>query len=210
MRRERRPAPWVLGVDASLTRTALVLIPPDWVPGDWAALKVREISILGMPREECLDDLECEEYRVDRLTQIAARACDFVREHCCNRALRGYIESYAFSASSSSVTKLAELGGVLRVTFYTDVDLQLVLEPVTASSARKLLLGRLPQKDQKLAAQGALYRAGFLKERQDSWLSAEKRATRWVKECGDACDALIVGNAGRADLGFLSLTLGGG
>jgi hypothetical protein len=206
VRRERRPVPWVLGVDASLTRTALVLIPPGWVPGDWGCLFVHEISIPGVPREHCRDDLEFEEYRVDRLSCIAENAFEFVAQHFeMNREFRGFIESYAFSASSSSVTKLAELGGVLRVTFYNRMNL--ILAPVTASSARKLMLGRLPQKDQKLAAQGALYRAGFLSERQDPRLSAEKRATRWMKECGDACDALCIANAGRCDLGLLGLTL---
>jgi Holliday junction resolvasome RuvABC endonuclease subunit len=187
----RRPkeVPYVLGIDPSLTRSAAVLIPPGWELGDWAKLMFRSVEVPALdPLPLGAESREFERARIRRMMTIAERLVSFVRGA---RPIRGFIESYAFSASSSSVTKLAELGGIIRARFLEDPGMEggLPLEPVTASQARKQLLGRLPRKDQKLAVQLALGRVGA------------------PFGNADECDAFTVAAYGLTEVGAMGFSL---
>ena len=108
---------------------------------------------------------------------------DFAISH---QVFHCYVEDYAFSRRSSSVTKLAELGGHARCEF---LSYGRVLTPVPASAARKLLLGKLPRKDAKVAVQAALYGA-------DALLNNDNE-----------CNAFAVANFGLSEQGCVALTL---
>jgi hypothetical protein len=181
----------VVGLDLSLTGPAACCIPPGWEIGDWSALDVEA----WMPEVPAKDDL-AGLYR--RLSWIVDRVVAFVaRASLPDRWVGGpygaggrpavAVEAYAFAARSSSVTKLAELGGAVRVALYSR---GIIAVPVTASEARKLVLGKLPRKDQKTAVQAALWAAGCPKE--------------WS---GDVLDSFAVANAARSNLGGIALTL---
>jgi Holliday junction resolvasome RuvABC endonuclease subunit len=166
----------VVGFDLSLRAPAACCVPMGWKLGDWSTLRVETTMVVVDPYDPT----------VRRLQLIA----DWALQFCTTpRVAQIYVESYAFSASSSSVTKLAELGGAVRLRLYTAGG-GLVMQPLTASFARKLLLGQLPRKGAKLAVQFALKKYGFPK---------------W--ESDDACDAFAIANAGRAELGLPFLTL---
>lgn len=192
MARRSKSVPYVLGIDPSLTRTAAVLIYPGWELGDWKSQSLAWRSI-EVPAPDPLpvgapEPREFERARIRRMMTIADRLVSFVRGA---RPIRGFIESYAFGASSASVTKLAELGGIIRARFLDDpgMDGGLPLEPVTASQARKQLLGRLPRKDQKLAVQLALGRVGALFGNADE------------------TDAFAICNFGLTECGIVALSL---
>lgn len=192
-RLERAPGPAVVGLDLSLTRPAACRIPGDWEVGDWSRVVVASWEP-AVPRG---DGIDFERARIERLVEIADRVRAFVEMGARSPGDREVvveprvdavgIESYAYSSSSSSVTKLAELGGVVRVSLFS---YGIVPVPVVAASARKLLLGKLPRADQKAWVQAALKRA---------------RAPFW--EDDDQADAFCVANWLRAELGGVALVM---
>jgi Holliday junction resolvasome RuvABC endonuclease subunit len=173
MRTQKRTV--VLGLDLSLRRPAAVVIPAGWELGRWQDLKRLSFEPL-----EVASDRE----RYMRVGGIVARMIVFAREHEVSYA---GVEDYAFSKSSSSVTKLAELGGHARVEFLRRMGL--LLRPVAASQARRQLLGALPPKNAKILTQRALYAAGapFAND--------------------DECDAFAVANFMLTELGLVALSL---
>jgi hypothetical protein len=168
----------VIGIDPSLTRSAVVIIPPGWELGDW--LTLRWCSVEVPPGDGT------ERQRVERMGEIVHDLVEFVHSNSWSPS-RAFVESYAFNARSASVTKLAELGGILRHQYL--IEFGTALEPVTASQARKQLLGKLPRKDQKLAVQLALGRAGA------------------PFENGDEVDAFVCANFGLTECGLTALSL---
>lgn len=182
--RTRREPPAVVGLDLSLTGPAAVAIPPRWVIGMWSAL-------YAWTREYPPIKEGYEVGRAARLVEISAAVEEFILQVSVRRScpVVVYVENYAFQKRSSSVTKLAELGGAVRARLYQRAP-GLVPIPVVAASARKLLLGKLPQKEQKYAVQAAVFAAGAPKE--------------WTE---DVVDAFVVSNAGLSDLGFRHLCL---
>jgi hypothetical protein len=170
----RRSDKVVAGLDLSLTCPAVVVIPSGWVLGDWPNLaRARLIT----------DPVNDDHARAMRIIKIVGFVRDFVLSQ---GATDWFVEDYAFSKRSSSVTKLAELGGHARAEFLTYGK---PLRAVPASQARKLLLGKLPRKDAKLAVQNALYTHGAKFEDDNE------------------CDAFCVANFGLSEVGlpFLSL-----
>jgi hypothetical protein len=167
--------PVVLGLDLSLRQPAAVVIPFGWRLGDWPTLWRYSFAT---------EDPKSDRERYQRIGGIVDRMAQFAHTR---RVTHAYIEDYAYSRSSSSVTKLAELGGHARVEFLR--RLGLVLHPVGEAQARRLLLGRLPPKDRKVAAQRALYAAGA------------------PFANGDECDAFVVANFGLSEFGLTALTL---
>ena len=190
-RRARNPGSdvWVLGIDPSLTRTAAVLIPPGWRLGDWSTLRWTEVEV-APPDAKAMSATEYEWARVERLGEIVDRLIAWVSENHEGEHLSAWTEGYAFGANSASVTKLAELGGVMRHQFQCEFQVPLV--PVSPQSARKYLLGKLPRKDQKLAAHSAMLAHGV------PWRTA------------DVTDALCVANYGLSELGLTGLSLADG
>jgi Holliday junction resolvasome RuvABC endonuclease subunit len=150
------------------------MIPAGWELGHWPSLET--LSFETWPGETEAD-------KADRLLDISNRMLNFVLAGSVKNV---FVENYAFSRSSSSVTKLAELGGAIRVLFRMR---DLVLRPVVASSARKLLLGKLPRKNAKVAVQQALYAHGALFHNDDE------------------CDAYVVANFGMSELGLTAMSL---
>ena len=179
----------VLGIDPSLTRTAAVLIPPNWKLGDWSTLRWTEIEIpnAGYSEKDGDSRWAVEMARVERLGEIVDRLIAWVSENHEGEHLSAWTEGYAFGANSASVTKLAELGGAVRYALYR--QLNIVPESVSPQSARKYLLGKLPRKDQKLAAHSAMLAHGV------PWRTA------------DVTDGFCVANYGLSELGLVGLSL---
>ena len=179
--------PYVLGIDASLTRTAAVMIPPAWELGDWNALRWMSYGEKPPNRKE-LSVLEYERARIERMARTARELVGFADVNVAHGGvIRGYIENYGFNMGGASTHQLPELGGIVRYMFLRELDV--VLEPVAESSARKQLLGKLPKSDRKLAIELALAKAGA------------------PFENNDVADAFTVGNLGLAMLGLTSLSL---
>lgn len=183
-RAEARLGPGVVGLDLSLTRPGACFLPTRWQVGDWAPVAVARWQYTDETEnwpEGALDR------QYDRLDYYADKVCTFVREHAARYA---YVEEYAFSKRLQGQRALAELGGVVRRDLYL---LGVTLVPVTASAARKVLLGRNPQgKDQKLQTHLKLFgkRCGAPK----TW-------------CEDEADAFCIANYGRTELGLPALVL---
>ena len=188
--RTRRAVPPCVGLDLSLVAPAACRIPSGWEIGDWGALDVMAWEpppvpevVPGAPPDH--DALYC------RLSWIARRVVEFCLPLSVAAGIEPRpvvaIENYGFSRKSSSVTKLAELGGAVRVALW---DQGIVARPITASAGRKLLLGRVPVKGQKARAQAALWAAGCPKV--------------WS---GDILDAFVCANTLLSDQGAPALTL---
>lgn len=182
MSRTRLARVSVLGFDLSLSAPAFCHIPAGWRIGNWEELRAGTLA-LEEPKGTVLN-IE-QQYR--RLVRIVAYVRSTVEVHAFE-GLHCFVENYAFSASSSSVTRLAELGGAVRVEL---VRMGHVLRPLSASTGRKLILGKVPQQDQKIATHAAIWKYG----------------AKDVLKNGDEVDAFVTANAGLAELGqpFLSL-----
>lgn len=127
------------------------------------------------------------EQKADRWARISHAVLAFCEKH---QPMLVGVEDYAFSRKSSSVTRLAELGGIVRIDLWRARPEWLPHE-VTASQARKVLLGKVPQKDAKDWTQANVRR-----------LKGE--AIYWTE---DEVDAVVVANfaaqiAGWAPLSF--------
>ena len=169
------PPAIIVGLDLSLSRPAACCIDSDWEIGNWKT--VSYVSWKTAPVSSLAD-------RHERLCWIRDRVLEFCFDE--RDATHIWIEGYAFAAQSSSVTKLAELGGVVRVALHEHgID----AVPVPSTSCRKLLLGKVPRKGAKVAVQRALYDAGA------------------PFDDDDQCDAMAVVNFGLSELGYTAMTL---
>lgn len=138
--RSRRTA--VLGLDLSTRAAAAIAVPSNW-GGDFDF--VRRL-VVGVKLTRDATDLE----RALRTDLIANRIVEFAVDYQVGDA---WLESYAFGKSTSAHT-LGELGGVVRLKL---VQAGVRIHTANMSSARKLLLGRIPQG--KGAAKAAVYRS---------------------------------------------------
>ena len=181
-------SPWVIGLDLSLTAPAGVALPLNWRPGDWRAVK----WWLDHPKAPKNDDRRGQ---LERYAHIAA----WVREvvWATVGVTRGppgsdlagcYIEQYAFSRNNSQASRLMELGGIARMKLF---GLDVVPATVNTSPARKLLLGKVPRSDQKIAVQRFLFDAGAPKAWEEN-----------------ICDAFVVANYGLSECGGVALATG--
>lgn len=138
---------FVVGIDPSLSRTAIAVCPLDW-GGDWS-----KVAIKGFPTEPNGDGPAA---RMRRCNQIAADILGWllytpplglgsVRKHF-------FIEDYAFGQAFRA-HHLGELGGILRSSLMVEHE-------VGIQSARKRLLGKAPRKGAKVAVYEALVAAG--------------------------------------------------
>jgi|SRR5882672_709621 len=181
MGRRVRSLGGIVGFDLSLTAPAACFIPQGWELGDWLTLRFE--TYVGGDDALVKTGVDALAWQYRRLIKISGWARNFVLE---KRAQHTFVEGYAFSKHSSSVTRLAELGGVCRVELFTYGR---TLRPVVASSARKLILGKLPREDVKRVTHQAIWDHGA------------------PFADGDQVDAFVVANAGLSELGlpFLSL-----
>ena len=176
--RRSAKSPAVAGLDLSLRCPAVCVIPEGWKVGDWKTLRCE-----SFPTDPLGYDVGTPEGSIERIDYVIEKVRGVV-----GGVERIFVEQYAFSRSSSSTTKLAELGGAIRWAYWV-ADPWRVLRTVTASQARKLLLGKLPQKGAKVAVQAALYANGAPFKNDDE------------------CDAYCIANFGLSESGYPHLTL---
>lgn len=174
----------IVGLDLSLSHPAAFALASDYRNVYEPALVEREEWDLG-PLEE-----QSPEAKINRIEFIAARVLEF----CAHvQATNIYVENYAFSMGhSTSATKLAELGGAVRYAVRTQRGQ--IITPVGASAARKVFLGDVPKKGAKE------WTRARVQEACANLVGADAS--------DDLCDAFVVANFGRHDLGLPCLTLG--
>lgn len=188
--KKRGVSPTVMGLDLSLTRPAMAIIPARWNIGDWSSIYVSSLVVPPLTKMgEGLSVYEMCRERYVRLEMIVQWVLNCMRSGMMPDHV--FTEDYAFGQSSSSVTKLAELGGVVKVAMFNHGR---TVIPVTASSARKLLLGKLPGKGAgrgaaKAAVEAALHAAGSPCKNDDE------------------ADAFACANFGLSETGHAALTL---
>jgi hypothetical protein len=171
--------PRVLGLDLSLTAAAAVYIPWNWEDEGFAWKYVPTAHAGFSLKQDASEDL-----KLARLQAICEEILAFAEKWEITHA---FIEQYAFSMMQSRAHALGEVGGTVKLDLYR--KLGVVTVPVVASSARKLLFGKLPAKDAKKHAQARLK----LIYPDHSWSE-------------DEGDAFIVANFGRAEVGLPMLT----
>jgi hypothetical protein len=142
---ERHAAPVLLGLDLSATAAAVCAVPLDW-DGDWRRVTT---LVVGESLRRDATDME----RARRTEAIAARLVTFARKRGASEA---WIESYAFSRRDNAHT-LAEVGGVVRLEL---LRAGIEIRTANMSTARKLLLGKVPRSEAKQACHRVLHEAG--------------------------------------------------
>ena len=135
IRKSKKPG-IIVGLDLSLRAAAACALPTDW-DGDLTKAKTEMFGgKLG-------SDATHRE-RTERMVKIAHDVSLF----CLNaKATHVFVEAYAFGMRSTSSHQLAELGGAVKARLLDELDL--AVEPIVASQARKTLLQKLPRADVK-------------------------------------------------------------
>lgn len=168
----------IVGLDLSLRAAAAakVVLPWDGSLDDVSTcIAGHQLALTATPAE-----------RTERLLLIANRLADF-----CATADHVFIEEYAFSASQAHAHAIGEIGGVVKVWLRNRLNLDAV--PVQASSARKTMLQKCPNKDAKKFVVRNVKRLG-------------SPATGWTD---DQIDAFVVMNHGVMLQGGVALTFAG-
>lgn len=135
----------LMGLDLSATAAAACVVPLGW---DGNFRRVHTLVVGSSLRRDATD-----EERARRCEAIAARLVAFARTHGVTEC---WVEGYAYSQRTASHT-LGEVGGVVRLEL---VRAGIAVHTANMSTARKLLLGKLPPKGAKFAAHAALRAAG--------------------------------------------------
>lgn len=178
--RGRRPT-HAVGLDLSLRAAAACALPLGW-EGDLA-------EVLMMTTGSTLAADAHARAQIERYVQIAHDVLVFCINHPPKVAL---VEDYAFSGGGQARARaLAELGGAVKARLLDDLDL--AVEPVTASHARKVLLQKLPRRGVKEYAVANVRRLGPI-------------ASRWTE---DECDAFVIANVALERAGGHALTFEG-
>jgi hypothetical protein len=120
----------ILGLDLSATAPAAVAVPVGW-NGDWSQVRSKRW-------EHPLTKDATDNARIMRCRVIAFDVWAFAEQNGCAVA---WIESYAYGMMTAAHT-LAEVGGVVR-SLLDSRGIQ--LRTANMSSARKLLLGKIPK-----------------------------------------------------------------
>lgn len=152
----------IIALDLSLTCTAAVAAPEDW-GGNWAKVSVCEFSATPLPK------LKKDEQRVvtemDRTIRIGLLACAIGEK--CRDAMqaetiginRVFLEQRAFAKHNAANGQTADLHAIVKFQLArAGID----FEALTATEARKLLLGKVPRRgqDAKDAVQATFRAAG--------------------------------------------------
>jgi hypothetical protein len=162
--------PRIVGIDLSLTGLGLVAFPGDW-DLDWRRIaheRHGEKLSRGASDHDRLG-------RMNRLADAAARFCESVR------ATNVWVEGYPGSGRVYGLPALCELGGIVRHRL-AGSGLWAATSPLT--TARKLVLGKLPRRDVKRILHETLRTMGA----PASW-------------SGDELDAWVAANFGASELG---------
>jgi Holliday junction resolvasome RuvABC endonuclease subunit len=142
----------LMGLDLSTRAAAAVAVPTLW-DGRWD--RVRSL-VAGEGLKRDASDLE----RARRTETIARRLVAFAH---ANGVETAFIESYAFNQAKAAHT-LAELGGVVRLEL---VRAGIEIRTAPMSTARKMLLGKLPRADVKAHVYATIRAAGGMFETAD-------------------------------------------
>jgi hypothetical protein len=172
MRTRRAFTGTVVGLDLSLTGAAACALPCPW-DGDLSRVRMMPMAGYKLTNDATVTDQR------ERIIDIRDRVLDFCKSV---QAKRITVEAYAFSASGK-ITMLAELCGVVKIDLWENWGVS--VESVHASSARKLLLQKLPARDSKLFVKVNVQRLGG-------------PALGWTM---DQIDALVVANHALSTVG---------
>jgi hypothetical protein len=169
----------ILGLDLSLKRSAFCRIPSTWNPGEWNSVHTGVIPGEGVGIQRISTIVEV-------LYQVARKvAFGDMTGHV-------FVEQHAFAmAGGAFALERAELVGAMKLKFYQSLDL--VAVPVVASSARKTLFGKLPRMKR------AEWKKFVVHELQ-------KMGAPWDDD--DTCDAFVIANHGRGEVGLPVLSVG--
>lgn len=166
-----------VGLDLSLTASAACAVPLNW-NHDLALVKTyivgRKLTLEATPQDA-----------LDRMLEIADGIFEFCRTV---QARHVWIEQHAFGAQGRNANQTIEMTGIVKAKLYEDWGI--VVVPIVASSARKILLQRLPRKDVKKFAVRNIKRLGG-------------QAATWTD---DQCDAFCVVNAALMKIGGTAMT----
>lgn len=175
---------YVVGFDLSLTAPAAVALPVSWHPGKWQVVRASHIN----PPSPKNDDLAGQ---IRRYITIALWAANFVGALRSRKASvsAAFVEQYGYHQNTAAGSRVMESGGVVRRALFERYGL--VLHPVVASQARKLLLGKNPKSDPKVVVQDALF-------------NCAGAPRHWTE---DEVDAFVVANWGLSELEGTCLTL---
>jgi hypothetical protein len=172
---------YIVGLDLSLRAAALCAIPIGW---DGANLGRIITCVFGGDLEDPTLKM-----RMTRMHAIAEGVTRFCREHHVHRV---FVEEYAFSkGSTNQATRVHESGGIVKYRLWR--KLGLIAEPIVASSARKTLLTKCPQKGAKDFATKNIRRL-------------EGSARDWTE---DERDAFCIANHGMMLCGQVAMTFVG-
>ena len=162
----------VVGIDLSLTGLALVAVPEDW-DLQWSRLRRTTLTTKK-------DESEGTRAR-DQIARIDALSRDVCRWVDWTGATDVWIEGYPASGRVFNLDKLAELGGVVR---HELGRMGLFAETSPQSSARKLVLGKLPRAKHKQHVVSVL------------------KSVTTVFKTDDERDAFVAANWGLSELGM--------
>ena len=128
-------APWIMGLDLSLTSAGIVVLPPSWEPGEgWQNVVVKAIGYdlkRGCSAEE----------RVERLLTIVDAIGDTFDDVIDSvgvelfPTIQVFVEDYSYGMAFGA-HQLGELGGCVRLHFWRR---GVLVRPVNHTSARKLV-----------------------------------------------------------------------
>lgn len=173
----------VCGLDLSLRGAAIAVIPVGW--------DMKLSSVLTLRCGESLPRTATELDQVQRMWDVGRAISDFAWQHDAIR--HSFVEAYAFSRRSDHAHRLAELGGITKLMWFTSLfshgfEGRCVPTSIVASQARKTVLGKLPKKDVK----------DHVVARLREWGAPQG----WTE---DECDAFVIANEGRFRVGLAGL-----
>lgn len=161
----------VLGCDMSLKAAGFVAVPPDW-NGDWTRIARHHVG-------HRLPKRTPEMRMVGRLHQITAEGIAFAQRHRCRVAV---FEHYAFGAKFSR-ERLGEITGAMKLALVAQAGV-LEVERVASKSARKVILGKLPEDDSKAHVREFLLERGMPRVWTDDEMDAFVAANCWIYKAG--------------------------
>lgn len=167
---------WVCGIDLSLTGLGLCAIPADWDPGSrdsWTRIRRTTLGTKpGLPL-------------VARADLMAMDVVTWVGRLYEKEAPKVCHEGYPIGGRAYNLDKLCEVGGIVKRALWVNMALEAWSAP--QSTARKLICGKLPQRDRKAATIDVV-----LKMAQGAFEDATD----------DECDAFVAANLYRKELGL--------
>lgn len=186
--------PVTIGIDLSLTGLGVCAIPSRWDPSTragWAS--IRRQTFGTKPGDVLV-------VRADRMARDVcawiARLYDHENDHAwlkdlADNGVKVCHEGYPLGGRVYNLDKLCEVGGIVKREIWQTLKTDVWASP--QSTARKLVCGKLPQRDRKATTLAVL----------------RKMAHGALDDAGDdECDAIVAANLYRKELGlsFVALT----